>query len=59
LNAEEGHFFFHKFIKSYWGLSKKSSKKRIEIGVTPAMACVITSNQFSLYEILTFSPTLD
>ena len=54
-----GYFFFHNFVKPHWGLSKRSSKNWIEIGVTPAMACGITFTQFSLYGILTFSPTLD
>ena len=54
-----GYFFFHNFVKPHWGLSKRSSKNWIEIGVTPAMACGITFTTFSLYGILTFSPTLD
>ena len=54
-----GYFFFHNFVKPHWGLSKRSSKNWIEIGVTPAMSCGITFTQFSLYGILTFSPTLD
>jgi len=49
-----GYFFFHNFIKPHWGLSKRSSKNWIEIGVTPAMACGIALVQFSLHEILTF-----
>jgi len=54
-----GYFFFHNFVKPHWGLSKRSSKNWIEVGVTPAMACGITFTTFSLYGILTFSPTLD
>ena len=54
-----GYFFFHNFVKPHWGLSKRSSKNWIEIGVTPAMSCGITFTQFSLYGILAFSPTLD
>jgi IS1 family transposase/transposase-like protein len=54
-----GYFFFHNFVKPHWGLSKRSSENWIEIGVTPAMSCGITFAQFSLYEILVFSPTLD
>ena len=54
-----GYFFFHNFLKPHWGLSKRTSKNWIEIGVTPAMACGITFTHFSLYGILTFSPTLD
>jgi len=54
-----GYFFFHNFVKPHWGLSKRSSKNWLEIGVTPAMACGITFTQFSLYGILTFLPTLD
>jgi hypothetical protein len=41
------------------GLSKRSSKNWIEMGVTPSMACGITFTTFSLYEILMFLPTLD
>ncbi len=54
-----GYFFFHNFLKSHWDLSKRSSKNWIEIGVTPVMACGVTFTQFSLYEVLKFSPTLD
>lgn len=54
-----GYFFFHNFVKPHWGLSKRSSENWIEIGVTPAMSCGIIFTQFSIYEILAFSPTLD
>ena len=54
-----GYFFFHNFLKPHWDLSKRSSKNWIKIGVTPAMACGVTFTQFSLYRVLTFSPTLD
>ena len=54
-----GYFFFHNFVKPHWSLSKRSSKNWIETGVTPAMSCGITFTQFSIYEILVFSPTLD
>jgi transposase-like protein/IS1 family transposase len=54
-----GYFFFHNFVKPHLSLSKCSSKNWIEKCVTPAMACGISFVQFSLYEILTFSPTLD
>ena len=54
-----GYLFFHNFIKPHWSLSKRSSKNWIKKGVTPSMACGITFTQFSIYEILTFSPTLD
>ena len=40
-------------------MGKKIRKSLKEKCVTPAMACGISFVQFSLYEILTFSPTLD
>ena len=54
LDILSGYFFFHNYLKAHWGLSKRSSKNWIKMGVTPAMACGITFAHFSLYEILTF-----
>lgn len=50
----QGYFFFHNYLKAHWYLSNRSSKNWIKVGVTPAMACGITTTQFSLDEILTF-----
>jgi IS1 family transposase len=49
-----GYFFFHNYLKAHWSLSNRSSKNWIKVGVTPAMACSISTHQFSLFEILTF-----
>lgn len=54
-----GYFFIRNVVKAHCSLSKRSSKNWIEIGVTLAMACGILLVQFSLYEILAFSPTLN
>lgn len=54
-----GYFFYHNFVKPHWGLSRRSSENWLVDGVTPAMSCGIVFTRFSLYDILTFSPTLD
>jgi len=54
IDVLSGYFFFHNYLKPHWSLSERSSKNWIKEGVTPAMACGITSVHHSLYEILTF-----
>ncbi|MEM0466016.1 MAG: IS1 family transposase [Candidatus Thermoplasmatota archaeon] len=49
-----GYFFFRKFVRPHWSLSKRSSKNWLEEMFTPAMACGMISALLSLYEIVTF-----
>ena len=54
-----GYAFFHNYLKSHWKLSERSSKNWIKDGVTPAMSCGVAEVQYSIYEVLTFSSTLN
>ena len=58
-DAISGYAFFHNYLKSHWKLSERSSKNWIKNGVTPAMSCGVAEVQYSLYEVLTFSSTLN
>ena len=54
-----GYAFSHNYLKSHWKLSERSSKNWIKDGVTPAMSCGVAEVQYSVYEVLTFSSTLN